>query len=146
MASYCKKIAGLELESYDDMVTLYKLVTIVSMKIDLENPRITVCESYDELVENAYGAESFRFVSAQIMIWNKRTPVISVSCIGKSSVTVSADSRPVLEKFFIEYETAKNHSQNPTNGIVQNINNSVVVTGSGNIAANNSGKIEIKTC
>ena len=157
MASFSKEIEGMSLQTYDSVVSLYRLITELSNNLGLIKPKVKgefqfrlgkitcVCESYDEFVENAYGAEDFHLVAINFIIRDGITTVISIHSIGGHRVSVQADSRAVLEKFFTELEMAQSVAQNPTNGVTQNIIDSVVINGDGNTVANNNSSVEVET-
>lgn len=156
MASFSKEIEDMSLQTYDSVVSLYRLITELSNNLGLIKPKVKgefqfrlgkitcVCESYDEFVENAYGAEDFRLVAINFIIRDGITTVISIHSIGGHCVSVHADSRAVLEKFFMELELARSAAQNPTNSITQNIIDSVVINGDGNTVANKNSSVEIE--
>lgn len=156
MASFSKEIEDMRLQTYDSVVSLYRLITELSNNLGLIKPTVKgefqfrlgkitcVCESYDEFVENAYGAEDFHLVAINLIIRDGITIVISIHSIGGDRVSVQADSRAVLEKFFTELEMAQSVAQNPTNGVTQNIIDSVVINGDGNTVANKNSSVEIE--
>ena len=157
MASFSKVIEGMHLQTYESVVSLYRLIAMLSDNLGLVKPKVKgefqfrlgkitcVCENYDEFVENAYGAEDFRLVSVQVLIKDGNTTVIFVHSIGGDSISAQADSRSVLEKFFTELEKLQSAAQNPTNGVTQNIIDSVVINGDGNTVANNNSSVEVET-
>lgn len=156
MASFSKEIEGMNLQSYDSVVSLHKTIIQLSNNLGLVKPKVTgrfqfklgkltcVCEGLDEFVENAYGAENFHFVSTQIQIQDGTNMVVYISSIGGDPIRVHADSRVVLEKFFVELESALSATQNSTNSVTQNIIDSVVINGDGNVVANKNSSVEIE--
>lgn len=145
------------IESYDDVVSLYSLLSSISCGLGLSRPNVTgrfhfyigkiscVCNSYKEFVEEAYGTESFRFISASIYINDRNETVVSIQSIGGDSVSASADSRIVLEKFFTQLETTQKSAQNIDNGITQTIIDSVIINGNRNVVANNKSQVNAET-
>ena len=156
MASFIKEIEGMTLQSYDSVVSLHKTIIQLSNNLGLVKPNVTgrfqfklgkltcVCEGLDEFVENAYGAENFHFVSTRIQIRDGTNMVVYMSSIGGDPISVHTDSRVVLEKFFVELESALSAAQNSTNSVTQNIIDSVVINGDGNVVANKNSSVEIE--
>lgn len=157
MASYSKEIEQMRLDSYESVTSLFGLATLISTRLGLSNPNVTgdfqfqlgqitcVCDNYNEFVENAYGAENFGFISTQIRIQEEAHAVIYISSIGGTQIRVSTSSRVLLEKFFVELEKQQSGVQNAINGVTQNIIDSVVINGDGNVVANNNSSVEVET-
>lgn len=156
MTSFSKEIEGMSLTTYDSVVTLYKKIITISNNLCLTLPKVEgkflfalgkircSCDSYDEFVENAFGAENFHLISTHFYIADGKTTIVWISSLGENPVCVQADSRIVLEKFFTELESVQSAAQNPTNSVTQNIIDSVVINGDRNTVANNNSSIEIE--
>lgn len=157
MASFSKEILEITLQTYDDVVSLYKLITKLSHKLGLAEPNVEgefhftldkitcICDSYDEFIENAYGVENFHYISIHFRIMDGDTTVIYIYSLGKNPVSVSADSRIMLENFSTELDEILLSAHNPTNIVTQTIIDSVVINGDKNTVANNNSSVELET-
>ena len=108
MASFSKEIEGMSLQTYDSVVSLYRLITELSNNLGLIKPKVKgefqfrlgkitcVCKSYDEFVENAYGAEDFHLVAVNFTIRDGITTVIFIHSIGGHHISVQAEKNEIM--------------------------------------------------
>jgi len=156
MASFSRNIDDVKLVTYEDVVAFHDLLINVSQKLKLEKPDLELdiqfyigdiscaCENYEEFVEHAYGAKGFDLISAYFRIFDGDKSVVYVGYIGHGAVDASADSKLMLEQFLNQVHEEQKHTKQENTVIMQNIVDSVVVTGNGNIIANNDSEIEIE--
>ena len=106
------------------------------------------CESITEFVENAYGQAKFKFTLLHLYAKSGKDKIVSVSVDNIKGVTVSADSKVMLERIvnLIENtsldETEINDPISVTYVETQINNGGVIINGDGNIVANNHSRVE----
>ncbi|MBE6944418.1 MAG: hypothetical protein E7453_09270 [Ruminococcaceae bacterium] len=156
MASFSKNIDDVKLKTYEDVVAFYDLLSNTSLELGLTKPKIEthtqfyigkiscVCKNYEEFVENAYGADSFKIIALDFFIYDGSNRVVYIGYIGLGRVSASADSRVMLEKFLLQLQKEQKMIKNRNQVSSQHIVDSVVINGSGNIVANNGGNVVTK--
>ena len=116
MASFSKNIDDVKLKTYEDVVVFYNLLSDTSLKLGLMKPTIKirvqfyigkiscVCESYEEFVENAFGADNFHLIAVDVHVYDGSNSVVYIGYIAFGRVRASADSRVMLEKFLMQLQ------------------------------------------
>ena len=108
------------------------------------------CEGISEFVENAYGQSNFKLTMFCLHVKSGKDKIVSIFADRFKGVTVSAESKVMLERIvnLIENtsldETEVNDPISVTYVETQINNDGVIIHGDGNVVANNHSEVEVE--